>query len=87
MVRGVAVAALEHRHPGQTFTLLGDDVSATAKGTVFALQRDDGHAPAVIVLEGSVEVLDGHADKADGRGAYAMDARRITTGPGGGRAQ
>ena len=87
VVRGVAVAALEHRRPGQTFSLLGDDISATAKGTVFALQRDDGHSPAVIVLEGSVEVADGHADKATVVAHTRWIARRITTGAGGGGAQ
>jgi hypothetical protein len=64
VVRGVAVAALEHRRPGQAFSLLGDDVSATAKGTVFALQRDNGHSPTVIVLEGTVEVAAGRDAKA-----------------------
>jgi hypothetical protein len=59
VVRGIAVAALEHRRAGQTFSLLGDDVSATAKGTVFALQRGDDNVPLVTVLEGTVEVVDG----------------------------
>lgn len=56
VLRGVAIAALEHRRPGQTFALIADDLSATAKGTVFAIQRDDAEVPRVVVLEGAVEV-------------------------------
>jgi hypothetical protein len=57
VVRGTAVAALAPRAPGHTFSLIGGDVSATARGTLFAI----GHSPAeettsIVVVEGKVEV-------------------------------
>jgi hypothetical protein len=57
VVRGTAVAALAPRAPGHTFSLIGGNVSATARGTMFAI----GHSPAegttsVVVVEGKVEV-------------------------------
>ena len=57
VVRGTAVAALAPRAPGHTFSLVGGDVSATARGTLFAI----GHSPTegttnVVVVEGKLEV-------------------------------
>ena len=57
VVRGTAVAALAPRAPGHTFSLVGGEVSATARGTLFAI----GHSPTegttnVVVVEGKVEV-------------------------------
>jgi ferric-dicitrate binding protein FerR (iron transport regulator) len=57
VVRGTAMAVLAPRAPGHTFSLVGGDVSATARGTMFAV----GHSPAegttsVVVVEGKVEV-------------------------------
>jgi hypothetical protein len=57
VVRGTAMAALAPRAPGHTFSLVGGNVSATARGTMFAV----GHSPdegttSVVVVEGKVEV-------------------------------
>jgi hypothetical protein len=65
---GTAVAALTTRAPGQAFSLLGVDVRAAARGTIFAvsLVRSERHGSAtgarVLVLEGRVEVSRGASE-------------------------
>jgi hypothetical protein len=54
--RGVLVAALQKRDPGQLFSLLAGDVIATARGTTYAVNRDESGAVTVSVMEGSVGV-------------------------------
>jgi ferric-dicitrate binding protein FerR (iron transport regulator) len=53
---GTALAALTKREPGQSFSLTAGNVSATAHGTVFAVERRAGEPPDVVVMEGAVEV-------------------------------
>lgn len=56
LVRGLAIASLSKRPPGETFSLSADGVVATARGTVFAVEKSA--EPEVLVLEGIVDVSD-----------------------------
>jgi hypothetical protein len=57
VVRGTAMASLATRAPGHTFSLVGGDVSATARGTKFAVGHSPGEGTtSVVVVEGKVEV-------------------------------
>ncbi len=56
--RGLALATLTHRAPGQTFSLSSNDVKATAIGTTFGIDAR-GPSPEVVVLEGTVDVKRG----------------------------
>jgi hypothetical protein len=57
VVRGTAMAALAPRAPGHTFSLVGGNVSATARGTMFAIEHSPGESTtSVVVVEGKVEV-------------------------------
>jgi len=60
---GTAVAELAPRSPGHRFELAARDVTATAHGTVFALEAG-GEATRVAVVEGEVGVT--RAGKAEG---------------------
>jgi hypothetical protein len=55
---GTAIASLAHRAPGSTFSLVMDEVSATARGTTFAARRQNGQSE-IIVLDGTVDVVRG----------------------------
>jgi hypothetical protein len=62
VTRGTAVAALARRKPRHDFSLVGEEVTATAHGTAFALEVDSArHAARVTVVEGSVAVARGEA--------------------------
>jgi hypothetical protein len=61
--RGVLVAALEKRAPGQLFSLLAEDVTATARGTTYAVARDESGAVSVSVIEGTVGVTRAMGDE------------------------
>lgn len=61
VVRGTAVASLAPRARGHTFSLLSGAVSATARGTVFAVAQAEA-GPSVVVMEGKVSVADGTRD-------------------------
>ncbi len=62
VTQGTAVAALTRRKPGYGFSLVGEDIKATAHGTAFALEVDSTrHAARVTVVEGSVAVARGRA--------------------------
>lgn len=54
--RGVLIATLAKRAPGSLFSLVSGDVTATARGTTFALSQDATGLVNVAVLEGSVGV-------------------------------
>ncbi len=57
VTHGTAVAALAPRSAGRTFSLLSEDLVATARGTLFAIDRDPEQRSAqVSVVEGKVEV-------------------------------
>lgn len=64
VVRGEAVAALKPRQPNHEFSLTTEGVSATARGTVFGLSRNEGGEARVTVVEGKVEVVDTRRQRA-----------------------
>lgn len=55
---GTVLASLARRAPGSTFSLIMDELSATARGTTFAARREKGQRE-VIVLDGVVDVVHG----------------------------
>jgi hypothetical protein len=57
--RGVLIARLTQRAPGQLFSLVSGDVTATARGTTFSLSHDATGVVNVAVLEGRVGVRRG----------------------------
>ena len=52
---GLVVASLSRRNLGDSFALIAGDISATARGTIFAARQARDHAE-VSVVEGTVEV-------------------------------
>lgn len=58
--QGLALATLSPRTVGETFALLAADVTATARGTVFAARRQ-GPDTEIVVVEGLVDVVRGAA--------------------------
>jgi ferric-dicitrate binding protein FerR (iron transport regulator) len=58
--RGLAVASLAPRRPGEHFALVSGELSARAVGTVFALEKSAAGAD-VLVADGKVEVSRGGA--------------------------
>jgi hypothetical protein len=56
VARGIAIASLAPRAAGQSFALVGGDVTAVAHGTVYALDRTSALNVDVVVLEGTVAV-------------------------------
>lgn len=58
--QGLALATLSPRAAGETFALLAADVTATARGTVFAARRQ-GADTEILVVEGLVDVVRGAA--------------------------
>lgn len=60
VTRGSSIASLTSRPPGHLFALSAGDVVATARGTIFALERRQGDASTeVTVLRGHVDVRNG----------------------------
>lgn len=62
VTRGRGIASLTKRTAGAVFSLTGNGVVATAHGTVFTLElMADVRSADVMVLEGNVDVSQGHA--------------------------
>jgi hypothetical protein len=59
VTRGRSIASLSKRTAGAVFSLMGNDVVATAHGTIFTLELRDGPSADVAVLDGSVQVRHG----------------------------
>jgi hypothetical protein len=64
VLRGEAVAALPPRQANHELSLTAEGLSATARGTVFALSRSATGEANVTVVEGKVEVVDARRQRA-----------------------
>lgn len=76
--RGTAIAALSKRLPGQRFSLEAQDVSAAARGTVFAVQVRTPQDVQISVVEGTVDVATklGESEPLFAHSRLELDQRR-----------
>ena len=58
---GMVLASLSQRQENCSFAIVADDVSATARGTVFAVAREPAGQVEVVVVDGVVDVARGSA--------------------------